>query len=189
MIILGPSWSGKIPDWRAPVRNELRTGPEKFRTESGRIPDWRTPEKMSSGLVRKGSGLVRKSSGLSPEKFRTGPENSGLGKVAKSSTAAGGLLADLADWRAGWRTWQTGGLCMAGLADWRTRVWRTLANSGQALADSGGLSWSWRTLADLADSGSVSSGSFLARAPVQFSCQEVSGHNSSVSSVSSVWFS
>ena len=80
-------------------------------------------------------------------------------KVVKSSTAAGGLLADLADWRTlpgglggladladwrtwrtrAWRTWRTGGLGLGGL--WRTlgRLWRTLADSGQALADSGGL--------------------------------------------------
>ncbi len=73
-------------------------------------------------------------------------------KVAKSSTAAGGLLADLADWLAGWRTWRTGGLCLADLADWRTwrtRAWRTWRTGGLGL---GGL-WRtlgrlWRTLAD-----------------------------------------
>eukprot|EP00663_Eupelagonemidae_sp_cell21sb_P010758 gene10758-biopygen4069 len=45
---------------------------------------------------------------------RTGPaEELALNKVAKSSTAAGGLLADLADWLADWRTWRTQGLCLA----------------------------------------------------------------------------
>eukprot|EP00663_Eupelagonemidae_sp_cell21sb_P010390 gene10390-biopygen3196 len=78
-------------------------------------------------------------------------------KVAKSSTAAGGLLADLADWLAGWRTWLGGlgglaDLADSDLADWRTRAWRTLGRF-------------WRTPAD---SGAISSGRFLAR--VQFSC-------------------
>ena len=72
-------------------------------------------------------------------------------KVAKSSRAAGGLLADLADCRPAWRTRRTGGLGLADLADWRT--WRTLAGGLGGLAD-----WDWRTwrtrkasLADLAD--------------------------------------
>eukprot|EP00663_Eupelagonemidae_sp_cell21sb_P011804 gene11804-biopygen3001 len=61
-----------------------------------------------------------------------------------------------------WRTWRTGWLAgwLADLADWRTLPGGLgglglgglggLADSG--LADSGGLSWSWRTLVDLADS-------------------------------------
>ena len=84
-------------------------------------------------------------------------------KVAKSSTAAGGLLADcggLAGWLADLVDWRTlpgglGGLADladSALADLRTRAWRTLADCGKALADSGGLRagsgglWrTWRT--------------------------------------------
>eukprot|EP00663_Eupelagonemidae_sp_cell21sb_P009054 gene9054-biopygen2474 len=71
-----------------------------------------------------------------------GFSKSGLtSKVAKSSTAAGGLL-------------------MAWLAGW----------------------WSWRTVADLADSNAIIPGRFLARSSVQLSCQVASGHNSHTSS-------
>ena len=114
----------------------------------------------------------------------------------RTAGGLGGLasrLADLADWRT--LPGGLGGLAdladsgLADLADWRTRVWRTLADSGQALADPGGLSWSWRTLADLADSDAISSGMLLARSSVQSSCQVILGHNSQFSSVSSVQFS
>ena len=82
------------------------------------------------------------------------------GKVGESSRRSGGSVADAGGQTVLWRTWRTGGFCLADLADWR--IWRTggwwrirLADSGgladsdaggfwRSLADSGGFWWTWR---------------------------------------------
>eukprot|EP00665_Eupelagonemidae_sp_cell47_P015602 gene15602-biopygen1584 len=141
--LAGPGWDGDGGDPRRFRSQSIAAEGKHYRSEAESLPVWQQSKVCSVCMTsRYDSDDLRV-----PERVRREPLpqgcGGGWGKVAKSSRAAGGLLADLADCQPAWRTWRTaagglGGLGGLGLAD--------LADSASESGGLGGLDlWAWRT--------------------------------------------